>query len=219
MARDFDFDGNPNINPAAVHTLAAGDWIRKGLPLCLLGAGTGKSPLFIGLDTAAGHTSICVGIFAAGQRAWVSRWGTGLRAAPKGNCGERVRPWWWKSDPCDSCGVKRGKWVAGGALGAVIVVALVVVGVRVWDVHQMTSDWALWPKEVPSKVQFANRDYKCGANPMPNTHSLDGLTKRGKTAGGADIYSASPGTQSGTATWIVIMTGQATYTCDLMGGP
>ena len=115
--------------------------------------------------------------------------------------------------------MKRGKWVAGGVLGAVIVDALVVVVFRVWDVHQMTSDWALWPKEVPSKVQFANRDYQCGTNPMPNTHNLDGVTKQGKTAGGADIYSAAPGTQSGTATWIVIKTGQATYTCDLMGGP
>jgi DNA replication protein DnaC len=34
---DFDFDANPNINPATIHTLAAGDWIRKGSPLCLIG--------------------------------------------------------------------------------------------------------------------------------------------------------------------------------------
>jgi DNA replication protein DnaC len=51
---DFDFDANPNINPATVHTLAAGDWIRKGQPLCLIGdSGTGKSHLLIGLGTAA----------------------------------------------------------------------------------------------------------------------------------------------------------------------
>ncbi|MBP2217137.1 IS21-like element helper ATPase IstB [Arthrobacter sp. CAN_C5] len=51
---DFDFDANPNINPATIHTLATGDWIRKGRPLCLIGdSGTGKSHLIIGLGTAA----------------------------------------------------------------------------------------------------------------------------------------------------------------------
>ncbi len=51
---DFDFDANPNINPATIHTLATGDWIRKGAPLCLIGdSGTGKSHLLIGLGTAA----------------------------------------------------------------------------------------------------------------------------------------------------------------------
>ncbi|MET1153201.1 IS21-like element helper ATPase IstB [Arthrobacter sp.] len=51
---DFDFDANPNINAATIHTLAAGDWIHKGAPLCLIGdSGTGKSHLLIGLGTAA----------------------------------------------------------------------------------------------------------------------------------------------------------------------
>ena len=51
---DFDFDANPNINPATIHTLATGDWIRKGSPLCLIGdSWTGKSHLLIGLGTAA----------------------------------------------------------------------------------------------------------------------------------------------------------------------
>ena len=30
---DFDFDANPNINPATINTLATGEWIRKGQPL------------------------------------------------------------------------------------------------------------------------------------------------------------------------------------------
>ena len=30
---DFDFDANPNVNPATIHTLANGDWIRRGEPL------------------------------------------------------------------------------------------------------------------------------------------------------------------------------------------
>ncbi len=51
---DFDFDANPNINPATIHTLASGDWVRRGQPLCLIGdSGTGKSHLLIGLGTAA----------------------------------------------------------------------------------------------------------------------------------------------------------------------
>ena len=51
---DFDYDANPNINPATIHTLAQGDWIRRGEPLCLIGdSGTGKSHLLIGLGTAA----------------------------------------------------------------------------------------------------------------------------------------------------------------------
>lgn len=51
---DFDFEANPNINPATIHRLATGDWIRKGRPLCLIGdSGTGKSHLLIGIGTAA----------------------------------------------------------------------------------------------------------------------------------------------------------------------
>src|SRR6478736_5550108 len=51
---DFDFDANPNINPATIHTLAGCGWIRSGQPLCLIGdSGTGKSHLLIGLGTAA----------------------------------------------------------------------------------------------------------------------------------------------------------------------
>lgn len=54
MARDFDFDATPNVNPATIHTLATGEWIRRGDPLCLIGdSGTGKSHLLIGLGTAA----------------------------------------------------------------------------------------------------------------------------------------------------------------------
>ena len=51
---DFDFEANPNVNPAVIHTLAQADWIRRGDPLCLIGdSGTGKSHLLIALGTAA----------------------------------------------------------------------------------------------------------------------------------------------------------------------
>lgn len=52
--KDFDFDANPNIEPAIVHSLASCEWVRKGLPLCLIGdSGTGKSHLLISLGTEA----------------------------------------------------------------------------------------------------------------------------------------------------------------------
>lgn len=52
--REFDFDANPNIDPAVIHSLATCDWVKKGLPLCLIGdSGTGKSHLLIALGTEA----------------------------------------------------------------------------------------------------------------------------------------------------------------------
>ncbi|WP_369033952.1 IS21-like element helper ATPase IstB [Streptomyces adonidis] len=52
--RQFDFDANPNIDPAVIHTLASCEWVKKGLPLCLIGdSGTGKSHLLIALGTEA----------------------------------------------------------------------------------------------------------------------------------------------------------------------
>jgi len=54
LLKDFDFDANPNVEPAVIHTLAKCDWVRKGLPLCLIGdSGTGKSHLLIALGTEA----------------------------------------------------------------------------------------------------------------------------------------------------------------------
>lgn len=49
--RKFDFDANPNIDSAMIHTLAKCEWIKKGLPLCLRDSGTGKSHLLIALGT------------------------------------------------------------------------------------------------------------------------------------------------------------------------
>jgi len=52
--RTFDFDANPSVDPAVIHTLATCDWVKKGLPLCLIGdSGTGKSHLLIALGTEA----------------------------------------------------------------------------------------------------------------------------------------------------------------------
>jgi DNA replication protein DnaC len=52
--RGFDFEANPNLDPALIHTLATCEWVRKGQPLCLIGdSGTGKSHLLIALGTEA----------------------------------------------------------------------------------------------------------------------------------------------------------------------
>ncbi|MFI7020354.1 ATP-binding protein [Streptomyces sp. NPDC050164] len=52
--RSFDFDANPNIGPATIHTLASCEWIKKSQPLCLIGdSGTGKSHMLIALGTEA----------------------------------------------------------------------------------------------------------------------------------------------------------------------
>ncbi|WP_425413476.1 ATP-binding protein [Nonomuraea maritima] len=52
--RAFDFEANPNIDPATIHTLATCEWVKKGQPLCLIGdSGTGKSHLLIALGTEA----------------------------------------------------------------------------------------------------------------------------------------------------------------------
>jgi DNA replication protein DnaC len=46
---DFDFDANPAINAATIHTLARCEWVKKGEPLCLIGdSGTGKTHLSSG---------------------------------------------------------------------------------------------------------------------------------------------------------------------------
>jgi hypothetical protein len=42
------------VDPAVVHTLATGDWVKKGLPLCPIGdSGTGMSHLLVALGTEA----------------------------------------------------------------------------------------------------------------------------------------------------------------------
>jgi DNA replication protein DnaC len=52
--RTFDFEANPNVDPATIHTLGTCEWVKKGQPLCLIGdSGTGKSHLLIALGVEA----------------------------------------------------------------------------------------------------------------------------------------------------------------------
>lgn len=52
--RAFDFNANPNIDGATIHTLASCEWIKKSQPLCLIGdSGTGESHMLIALGTEA----------------------------------------------------------------------------------------------------------------------------------------------------------------------
>lgn len=109
-------------------------------------------------------------------------------------------------------------WAASAAV--VLLIVLVPIGIRLWTVYLQTSDWTLWPKEVPSKVQYDDREFNCGpdAKPRPG-RTLDGLTIRGKTAGGADIYAAEPPPGESVVTSFSIRTAEGVFTCDLMGGP
>jgi DNA replication protein DnaC len=51
---DFNFEANPQVPAALIHTLARSAWVGAGQPACLTGdSGTGKSHLLIGLGTAA----------------------------------------------------------------------------------------------------------------------------------------------------------------------
>ena len=51
---DFDFDANPDVPAALIHTLSRCAWVAAGQPLCLIGdSGTGKSHLLIALGTEA----------------------------------------------------------------------------------------------------------------------------------------------------------------------
>ncbi|PYI64375.1 hypothetical protein CVV68_22085 [Arthrobacter livingstonensis] len=98
---------------------------------------------------------------------------------------------------------------------AAMAVAATFIGVRLWTVHEQTSDWALWPREVPSKVQFAGRDYNCG--PVGRADTLNGLIFQGRTAGGGDIY-AQP-RKSDARVFIAVRTNGGVYMCNLLGGP
>jgi DNA replication protein DnaC len=58
---DFDFDANPAVSAATLHTLARCEWVENGEPLCLIGdSGTGKTHLLIGLGTAAAEAGFRV---------------------------------------------------------------------------------------------------------------------------------------------------------------
>ncbi|WP_169813425.1 ATP-binding protein [Nocardia vaccinii] len=52
--REFDFEADPSVDQARIHALAECEWVREGLPLCVIGgSGTGKSHLLIALGTEA----------------------------------------------------------------------------------------------------------------------------------------------------------------------
>ncbi|MDQ0279421.1 hypothetical protein QO003_003724 [Arthrobacter silviterrae] len=99
---------------------------------------------------------------------------------------------------------------------AALMAAAAAVGVRLWTVHQQTSDWALWPAAVPSKVQFSGRVYSCPHPASPENQSLDGLTIQGRTAGGGDIYAHAASLGPGTT--IVVRTDRGLFGCVLIGG-
>jgi DNA replication protein DnaC len=56
--RAFDFDASGTVDPAVIHTLAMCGWVKKGMPLCLVGdSDTGKSHLLIARSTRDAATA------------------------------------------------------------------------------------------------------------------------------------------------------------------
>ncbi|MBT2533270.1 hypothetical protein J7E83_14305 [Arthrobacter sp. ISL-48] len=113
--------------------------------------------------------------------------------------------------------MSRGTRIALSFIVSALVLAGILAGVRLWNIHQQTSDWVFSPKEVPSKVQFAGRDYNCGPDPKPAERALLDPTSQGRTAGGAEIFAEAPAAEA--RVFIVIRTDQGNFSCSLMGGP
>jgi DNA replication protein DnaC len=66
LAYEFGHYANSNIDAAMVPRLARCEWIKKGLPLCLIGdTGTGKSHLLIALGTEG---DLCSGLGSPSHR-------------------------------------------------------------------------------------------------------------------------------------------------------
>ncbi|MET9633859.1 ATP-binding protein [Lentzea sp. NPDC006480] len=85
--RGFDFDENLNVDPAVIHTLATCEWVKKGLPLCLIGdSGTGKSHLLIALGTEAAMAGFRV------KYTWPPSWSTNSSRPPTTSCSPRRSP-------------------------------------------------------------------------------------------------------------------------------
>lgn len=108
--------------------------------------------------------------------------------------------------------------VASAAVAGLAVV-LTLLGLRLWQVHEQTWDWTLWPREVPSKVQYAQREFNCEQNPATRERTLEGIEVRGKTAGGADIYADEPAAGLSVVTFIAVKTADGVFMCGLSGGP
>ncbi|GAA2050667.1 hypothetical protein GCM10009820_07080 [Leifsonia soli] len=82
----------------------------------------------------------------------------------------------------------RRRWPAVLIVLACCVVIAGVVTVFV-QVHAATADW--WPRAIPTRVQYDDRDFTCGDDPRRDDvgpDALKGLEPRGRTIGGGVIY-------------------------------
>ncbi|MDY7529907.1 MULTISPECIES: hypothetical protein [unclassified Cryobacterium] len=108
--------------------------------------------------------------------------------------------------------VRRAEW--GNVILALAMLAVIGAGIQRWSVHDATGDWDFWPHAVPSKVSFAGRHFDCMPEQTLWGETVDGLSLRGLTAGGGEIYSSS----AEATTTIRVKTSDGVYTCSLMGG-
>lgn len=100
----------------------------------------------------------------------------------------------------------------------IFVLLLAATAARMWQVHEETWDWRLWPAEVSQKIHFAGRDFNCGEKPQPyETQSEDitaAMSPQGTTPGGATILSLT----NEAGIHIGVRASDGLYVCSLMGG-
>jgi hypothetical protein len=101
--------------------------------------------------------------------------------------------------------------------GLLLVVAVaLVLGVRLFQVHDQTWEWRLQPSATPPKVRFENRDYRRESG-QPLAAPAAGAAEVGTTSAGTPLYAVSNGTHAPTGVYARAQRGFVSYS--LMGGP
>ncbi len=110
--------------------------------------------------------------------------------------------------------------------GGIVIVSIlalvsVVLGVRVYQVHDQTRDWRLTPAAAPTLLKFGGRDYLRGGTMTSQQLALQGpITADGQTAGGGKIFIPAPAVGGPfPPTSLLVSTDGSEYGYSMMGGP
>ncbi len=100
-------------------------------------------------------------------------------------------------------------------LGAVLIV---VVGIRLVQVHDQTWDWRLTSSATPTKLEFGGRDYLRDGSP-PN-QPLGAVQEVGRTNGGGLVLLPSLAVEWHlTPMWLIVEAAGQQVSYSLIGGP
>jgi len=100
------------------------------------------------------------------------------------------------------------------AVLALLCVPVVVVAVRVVQVHDQGWEWRLSPTAAPPKLSWHHRDYRRAA---ARAARPAGAVEIGRTPGGGRVLEEGAG--PGTPTALFVDTGHEVFAYGLMGGP